>query len=156
MKETNMMFVDCIIIAIVVEYCCLYQRLALIVMRTVGCNPKRLSLALCFYVDFKYSSYCNEVISFKVNLKNKKSYNIPDDPNFDRNTAKSTNLTNGNYISIAFAATIDGVGTIIGTGTNLTFKRIYETCFPEATIIFIQMMYIIEFVSTKFQRWIKR
>lgn len=36
------------------------------------------------------------------------------------------------FISTAYAACIGGTGCIIGTGTNLAFKGLYEAMFPES------------------------
>lgn len=68
----------------------------------------------------------------------------PDDEDWDLSNATPTRNTICNYLSIAYSATIGGVGTLVGTGTNLTFKGIYETTFPQSDdgVSFLQWMVV--------------
>lgn len=52
-------------------------------------------------------------------------------PHTDRDK-KPTKTTMCYFISTAYAASIGGNGCLIGSGTNLTFKGLYETLFPDS------------------------
>lgn len=47
MKETNMMFIGGLIIAIAIEYCGLHRRIALRVMSIIGCSPRLVVFISC-------------------------------------------------------------------------------------------------------------
>lgn len=54
---------------------------------------------------------------------------------------KPTKVTKAYLMAAAYCATFGGTGTIVGTGTNLTFKGIYENTFPKSDgINFMQWM----------------
>lgn len=49
--------------------------------------------------------------------------------------SKPTPATTGLFISVAYASSLGGLGTLIGSGTNVTFKGILERIFPNAPLI---------------------
>ncbi|KRT86471.1 hypothetical protein AMK59_303, partial [Oryctes borbonicus] len=155
LKETNMMFVGGLIIAIAVEYCNLHRRVALYVILTVGCSPRRLNfglVAVSMFVSMWISNTAAIAMMCPIidaTLKELESQGIgsffepspavedgevkeaaPSKPPKD-DTRRPTKTTICYFLSAAYAATIGGLGCIVGSGTNLTFKGIYETKFPD-------------------------
>lgn len=157
LKETNMMFVGGLIIAIAVEHCNLHTRVALHVIKLVGCSPKKLNLGLITVTMFVSMWISNTAATammipiIEATLKELESQGIGnmyeddiaeigDDAHEKRQsrnqevveTKRPTRTTMCYFISTAYAASIGGNGCIVGSGTNLTFKGIYETSFPNS------------------------
>ncbi|CAG9831667.1 unnamed protein product [Diabrotica balteata] len=151
LKETNMMFVGGLIIAIAVEHCNLHKRVALYVIRLVGCSPRRLNIGLCS-VTMLVSMWISNTAAaammipiIEATLAALEEQGIGEVferndlegdeiaiENSDIENKRPTRTTMCYFISTAYAASIGGMGCIIGSGTNLTFKGLYETFFPES------------------------
>lgn len=68
-----------------------------------------------------------------------------------------TKLTKAYLMAAAYCSTFGGTGTLVGTGTNLTFKGIYESSFPTAEgVNFTQWMVanIPQMIINSFVTWL--
>lgn len=150
LKETNMMFVGGLVIAIAVEHCNLHRRVALYTILAVGCSPRKLNfglVAVAMFVSMWISNTAAIAMMcpiMEATLKELESQGIGDVYEKEeienggdgiakeQESKRPSKTTICYFLSAAYASTIGGLGCIVGSGTNLTFKGIYETRFPDS------------------------
>ncbi|XP_045453888.1 protein I'm not dead yet [Melitaea cinxia] len=159
MKETNMMFMGGLMIAAGVQHSKLPKRIALWTVQVVGCSHRRLNLGLTFVTMFISMWVSNaaattmmvpiveailEVLEQQglgdvyINKKKPLTENGKDtkaiqDKLTDEETPMPSDITICYYLSIAYASTLGGCGTLVGTATNSAFKGIFDSEFPEVS-----------------------
>ncbi|XP_026673699.1 protein I'm not dead yet isoform X1 [Ceratina calcarata] len=147
MNDTIMVFLGGLILAIATEHSNLHLRIALSVMKTVGCTHAKLLGGLCGVTTFISMWVSNTAatammvpIIFAI-LKELEQAGLsrvfdefpPETNSPDAEPVKKpTNVTKAYLTAAAYCSTFGGTGTIVGTGTNLTFKGIFESTFPES------------------------
>ncbi|KAJ8939305.1 hypothetical protein NQ314_011163, partial [Rhamnusium bicolor] len=150
LKETNMMFVGGLVIAIAVEYCNLHTRVALHVIKLIGCSPRKLNIGLVTVTMFVSMWISNTAATammipiIEATLEELERQGIGEmyesddldgekkEEQIEPEGKRPTKQTMCYFISTAYAANIGGIGCVIGSGTNLTFKGLYETLFPDS------------------------
>ncbi|CAK9803429.1 Protein I'm not dead yet [Anthophora quadrimaculata] len=155
MNDTIMVFIGGLILAVAIEHSNLHLRIALGVMKTVGCTHGKLLGGLCAVTTFISMWVSNTAatammvpIIFAVlnELEQAGLCRVFEDKVDPEHPGKEperypTRITKAYLLAAAYCATFGGTGTIVGTGTNLTFKGIYENTFPKAEgINFMQWM----------------
>ncbi|XP_047537901.1 protein I'm not dead yet [Vanessa atalanta] len=159
MKETNMMFMGGLMIAAGVQHSKLPKRVALWTVQVVGCSHRRLNLGLTFVTMFISMWVSNaaattmmvpiveailEVFEQQglgdvyVNKKktlpeNGKEIKAIQDKSTEEEAPIPSDITICYYLSIAYASTLGGCGTLVGTATNSAFKGIFDSEFPEVS-----------------------
>ncbi|KAL6448026.1 hypothetical protein ACFW04_000217 [Cataglyphis niger] len=155
MNDTIMVFIGGLVLAIATEHCNLHLRIALIVMRMLGCSHARLLGGLCTVTTFISMWIANAAatammvpIVFAVlrELERRNSIYViiysftiiyifkllPYDVMSKQLDIKPTKVTKAYLFAAAYASSFGGTGAIVGTPTNLAFKGIYEYSFPDA------------------------
>ncbi|XP_055854338.1 protein I'm not dead yet-like [Episyrphus balteatus] len=149
--DTLVMFMGGIMVALAVEYSNLHKRLALRVIQYVGCSPRRLHFGLIAVTMFLSMWISNAACTAMMcpiaqavleELQAQGLCTMYTTPKYKSLAAKNdgeeelpypSKVTQCYFLGIAYASSMGGCGTIIGTATNLTFKSLYDGRFPHAT-----------------------
>ncbi|XP_077298814.1 tricarboxylate transporter protein I'm not dead yet isoform X2 [Arctopsyche grandis] len=159
MKGTNMMFIGGLMIAAGLQHSNLHKRVALKTIQIVGCSHRRLNFGLTFVTMFISMWISNAAaVTMMVPITEavlevleqqglgqmyiKKKKDVEENgvskqggeeeakENDEPLTPSKTTICY--FLSIAYASSIGGIGTVVGTATNLTYKGIFEARFPKA------------------------
>ncbi|XP_063979445.1 protein I'm not dead yet isoform X2 [Diachasmimorpha longicaudata] len=146
MNDTTMMFLGSLVIAVVIENSGLHMRVALLIIKTIGCSHRKLSLGL-FCVTMFISMWISntaatammipimETVLVELETQGLGNMFEEDDALEEEGverTKRPTHTTMVYYLSAAYASSIGGIGTLVGSGTNLTLKGIYEERFNKS------------------------
>ncbi|XP_047995046.1 protein I'm not dead yet-like isoform X1 [Leguminivora glycinivorella] len=140
MNDTVGMFLGSIILAAAVEQSGLHKRLALYSIKIIGYSHLKMLFAVAFVTMFVSMWITNTatatmmvpiVFALLRVYESQKLYKIYD-VNEKTGEKTSTPITSCYFCCITFAATIGGIGTLVGTVTNLVFKGLFATTFPAA------------------------
>ncbi|MCA9040607.1 MAG: SLC13/DASS family transporter [Planctomycetaceae bacterium] len=129
MDQNILLFMSGFIIALGIEKWELHRRMALHVVHRVGSNPRRLVLgfmlgtaAMSMWISNTASTLL--MLPLATALLTSLGETGEDREELDR-------LTPVLLLSIAYAASIGGSTTLVGTPTNLVFSKVWSTQFPE-------------------------
>ncbi|XP_017145122.1 protein I'm not dead yet 2-like [Drosophila miranda] len=142
---TVVMFYGGLVVALAIEYCNLHQRIALRTIIIVGCSPRRLLAGMMMVSSFMSlwisnsagtAMMCPIVKAVLNEMDSEKIFDVymtqEEEPMEEGDPPHLSMVAMSFYFGVAYSATVGGCGTLIGTGTNLVFKGIYETTFPSS------------------------
>ncbi len=123
------LFIGGFIVALAMQRWNLHRRIALKIILWIGVGPRRIVLGfmvatafLSMWISNTATTMMMVPIALAVILKLEESFG-------PKEVAK---FSVGLLLGIAYAASIGGIATLIGTPPNLSFARILKICFPEA------------------------
>ncbi|XP_043668708.1 uncharacterized protein LOC122629390 [Vespula pensylvanica] len=149
MNDTTMMFLGSLVIAVVIENSGLHMRIALLIIKMIGCSHRRLTLGLFFVTMFISMWVSNtaatammipimETVLLELETQGLGNMFIQENETemaISPTSKKPTHSTMVYYLVAAYGSSLGGIGTIVGSGTNLTLKGFFETRFPNSPSI---------------------
>ncbi len=119
------------IVALAMERWQLHRRLALTIIASLGSSPRRLILGFMVataFLSMWISNTATTMMMVPIALGALARLEASEN-------SQSPRLAVALLLGIAYAASIGGIATLIGTPPNLAFARIYAITFPEAAEI---------------------
>lgn len=136
------LFVGGFIIALAMKKCNLHRRIALAIIATIGSRPRQIVLGfmcatafLSMWISNTATAVMMVPIAMSIIEVLGQSSSHRDEETALVGQGRGDNFALTLMLGIAYAASIGGVATLIGTPTNLILTQVYETQFPEATPI---------------------
>ncbi|CAH2106487.1 unnamed protein product [Euphydryas editha] len=138
-NDSIFMFLGSLILAYSVEQSGLHKRLAYCSIRAIGYSHVKLLTAMCIVTTFVSMWITNTAattmmvpINFAVLkvFEEQKLLQIYVTNSVGEQVA--SDITTCYFCTATFSATIGGIGTLVGTATNLVFKGLFITQFPDA------------------------
>jgi len=128
-NSTIVLFIGGFMIALTMEKWNLHKRIALNIIHAVGGGPARIVLGFMIAAAFLSMWISNTAtavmmgpIGLAIVLKLEDAFGV------DRSHAFTVSL----MLGIAYASSLGGLTTLVGTPPNLSFVRIFAILFPEA------------------------
>ena len=128
-NSTIFLFIGGFMIALTMEKWNLHRRIALTIIRAIGGSPARIILGFMIAAAFLSMWISNTAtavmmipIGMAIILKMEEQFGTQDTHSF------SVAL----MLGIAYACSVGGIATLVGTPPNLSFARIFQIMFPAA------------------------
>lgn len=131
-NSTIFLFMGGFMIALTMEKWQLHRRIALFIIRLIGGGPSRIVLgfmAAASFLSMWISNTATAIMMVPIGL----AIVAQMETKFDE--VKTHKFTVALMLGIAYACSVGGIATLVGTPPNLSFSRIFEITFPEATPI---------------------
>ncbi len=131
-NSTIFLFLGGFMIALTMEKWNLHKRISLFIIRLIGGGPARIVLgfmAAAAFLSMWISNTATAIMMVPIGL----AIVLQLEERFP--TEETHNFTVGLMLGIAYACSLGGMATLVGTPPNLAFARIFEITFPQAKAI---------------------
>lgn len=128
-NSTIFLFMGGFMIALTMEKWQLHRRIALFIIRLIGGGPSKIILgfmAAAAFLSMWISNTATAIMMVPIGL----AIVAQMEAKFDE--AKTHKFTVSLMLGIAYACSLGGAATLVGTPPNLSFARIFEITFPKA------------------------
>ncbi|XP_053607490.1 protein I'm not dead yet-like isoform X2 [Plodia interpunctella] len=139
MNDTVLMFLGSMILAAAVEQSGLHVRMALCAIKAIGYSHYRLLFALSFMTMFISMWITNTAATTMMVPINFAMLKVFEDQQLltiyettNDGSVVASDITTCYFCATTFSATIGGIGTLVGTATNLVFKGLFSRAYPSA------------------------
>ncbi len=123
------LFIGGFMIALTMEKWNLHKRIALFIIRLIGGTPSRIIMGFMIaaaFLSMWISNTATAIMMVPISLA------VITQLESEYGTEETHNFTVSLMLGVAYACSMGGVATLVGTPPNLSFARIFEITFPNA------------------------